>query len=67
MGITVRYRNDQVGSPCSRRTGSPSAGPASTYAIRNPSVTVTKRGWWGNPARPAKRVSGVRNTCIGTA
>ena len=28
-GITVRYRNDQLGSPCSSRTGSPSAGPVS--------------------------------------
>ena len=29
-GITVRYRNDQLGSPCSSSTGSPPGGPAST-------------------------------------
>lgn len=34
-GIILRYRNDQLGSPCSNSTTGPSAGPSSTHAIRS--------------------------------
>ena len=42
--ITVRYKNDQLGSPCSNNTGSPSPGPASTQASRTPPASAYRGG-----------------------
>ena len=41
-GMTLRYRNDQLGSPCSSRTGSPSAGrfPRTPAGARRPRRTA---------------------------
>src|SRR4051794_34784780 len=37
-GMTLRHRNDHVGSPCMNQTGGPS--PESSYAILRPSMSA---------------------------
>ena len=56
-GITLRHRNDQVGSPWRNTTGGPL--PSSTCARRSPS-SLRYFGLNGKSGRPSKRSSGVR-------
>src|SRR6266498_3838595 len=60
-GITLRHRNDQVGSPCRNTTGAPS--PSSTCARRSPPTSRYLAGR-SNSGSPSKRSSGVRYASV---